>query len=278
MNKEIEQLIGEKIKSQQPLSGGCIGTSYKLQTTSEKLFFLKQYKKRGMTQAEAFGLQELQESGAVRVPKVFTHTDKYLILEYIESAPKVRNFQPLMGQQFAKLHKVKKGFFGLSEDNFLGESDQKNNKSNNWCNFFTENRLDFQISLAKRQGLADKSLLTTYQTLKEIIPQILVGSEEEPSLLHGDLWGGNYMVSELGEPVFIDPAIYYGHREADLAMTSLFGGFDSSFYDAYQKEYPLKEGWQKRQDLYKLYHILNHLNLFGQSYYSQALSLMHSYV
>ena len=134
------------------------------------------------------------------------------------------------------------------------------------------------MKLAEANGYGSAELSSTFSKLEDNFDIILNGSEEAPTLLHGDLWGGNYMVDSEGMPVLIDPAVYYGHREADLAMTQIFGGFSPEFYRAYHQEYPLKAGWEYRQNIYKLYHILNHLNLFGSGYYGQAIQLMKYYV
>ena len=140
------------------------------------------------------------------------------------------------------------------------------------------NRLEFQIKMAERNGFGSSELITLASALEKALPGLLEGSEEPPSVLHGDLWSGNFMVASTGEPVLIDPAVYYGHREADLGMTRLFGGFSEAFYNAYDDEYPLPEGHERRNGLYQLYHLLNHLNLFGMSYYGQSINVMRQYV
>ncbi|NWF49767.1 MAG: fructosamine kinase family protein, partial [Ignavibacteriaceae bacterium] len=148
----------------------------------------------------------------------------------------------------------------------------------NWTLFYFNKRILFQLQLAERFGNATEELRKAISKLEDKIEDIIKGSEEKPSLLHGDLWSGNYMVDENGNAVLIDPAVYYGHREADLGMTKLFGGFSSEFYRAYNETYPLEDGYEYRENIYKLYHVLNHLNLFGGGYYSQALSLIKYYV
>lgn len=278
MITDFEKITGEKIAHQNSIGGGCIGNSNKVTTESKNTYFVKFYSKTGVAQAEALGLRELEKAKAIKVPHVIGYSNNTLVLNYIESNRQTSNFQNKLGEKFATLHKYKGNKFGFIEDNFIGDSDQINNLSDNWIQFYTKNRLSFQIKLAKRNGLADNQLIDKFTKLKAIIPDILEKSEESPALLHGDLWGGNVMSDENGEPCLIDPAVYYGHREADLAMTKLFGGFSKEFYDSYNKTYPLKKGYQQRENLYKLYHILNHLNLFGRSYYGQAVSLMDSYL
>lgn len=278
MKSDFEKITGEKILNQNTLGGGCIGDSKKVTTELGNIFFIKQYRKSGVARAEAFGLQELEKAKAIRTPHVIGFTNHTLVLNHIDSAPQRRNFQEKLGNQFANLHKYIGPKFGFYENNFIGDSDQINSLHDKWVNFYRENRLNFQIKLATKNGYADRQLKEKFNKLNDIIPEILEGSEEKPSLLHGDLWGGNVMSDEKGNPCIIDPAVYYGHREADLAMTKLFGGFSSEFYKSYNQTYPLKDGYIKRENIYKLYHVLNHLNLFGRSYYGQAISLIDSYL
>jgi fructosamine-3-kinase len=155
----------------------------------------------------------------------------------------------------------------------LAEEEEKND----WATFYFNKRLLYQYDLADKNGFVDSTFKSLFLNLKSCLPEVLDGSEEVPSLLHGDLWGGNFMVDSKGAPVLIDPAVYYGHREAEMAMTNLFGGFDPDFYEAYNTEWPLKPGYQQREAVYTLYHVLNHLNLFGSAYRSQTLALLKQY-
>ncbi len=278
MISDFEKITGEKINNKSSLGGGCIGDSNKVTTTDGNTYFVKSYKKNGVAKAEATGLKELEKARAIKVPRVIGYTENTLVLNHIESHGQTKYFQKKLGQQFANLHKYKSSKYGFSENNFIGDSDQKNNYSDDWIFFYTENRLKFQIKMAQKNGYADRHLKDKFSKLEFLIPKILKGSEEEPSLLHGDLWGGNVMSDENGDPCLIDPAVYYGHREADLAMTKLFGGFSMDFYKSYNETFPLKPGYLQRENLYKLYHILNHLNLFGRIYYGQAISLIDSYL
>lgn len=278
MNFDFEKITGERISQKSSLGGGCIGDSQKVMTENGNFYFVKHYRKSNVARAEALGLKELNKAKAIRVPEVIGYSENTLVLNLINSNGQSRDFQKKLGIQFANLHKFHNEEFGFYEDNFIGDNDQKNNFSKDWNTFYTENRLGFQMKLAQRNGYADSQLKTKFEKLRSRIPEILSRSEEPPSLLHGDLWGGNVMSDEKGDPCLIDPAVYYGHREADLAMTKLFGGFSSEFYNSYDSTFPLKKGYKERENLYKLYHILNHLNLFGRSYYSQAISLMSYYV
>ena len=186
-----------------------------------------------------------------------------------------------LGRQLAKLHSFRGEKFGFVEDNYLGDSPQSNLTStagkDNWAIFFAGNRLHFQAELAEKKGYATPEIRGLLEVLIEKIPDLLSGTEEKPSLLHGDLWCGNYLIDVDGRPWLIDPAVYYGHREADLAMTSLFGGFTKTFYSAYESAFPLVPGYPEREPLYQLYHLLNHLNLFGTGYYGQVLSILKRY-
>jgi len=278
INKKLEEELFQKVVSSIPLGGGCIGNALKVETENGNNYFVKQYDIKKMHHAEANGLNELKTTNSIRIPRVLKVNDDFLILEFIESATAVNNFSEKFGNQFAQMHKTTGTQYGYFEDNFIGSSDQINIPQNdNWAEFFLENRIIYQFRLAEKNGYAAEELKNGIKLIEKSIEKILEGSEESPTLLHGDLWGGNFITDQRGNPCLIDPAVYYGHREADLAMTKLFGGFDSIFYSAYMEEYPLKDGWEHRENIYKLYHILNHLNLFGSGYYSQAISLINTY-
>lgn len=269
----------EDVKSVRRVSGGSIADTRYAECKSGKKYFIKSYGIGSkVPKNEKNGLIEIARSREIRVPEVLFLDEQYLVLEYIEEGGRKENFSEEFGRKFARLHKMQSDKYGFYEDNYIGSSTQINSYMTSWIKFFIRNRLDFQITLLERKGAVDQNFLKYYSQLVQRIPQLIEGTEELPSLLHGDLWRGNFLIDINGEPVLIDPAVYYGHREADLAMTKLFGGFDAKFYGAYNEEYPLKPGWKERQDLYMLYHVLNHLNLFGQSYYSQALSIIKKYL
>jgi fructosamine-3-kinase len=231
-----------------------------------------------MFEKEANGLRELASANVIRVPEVIHTSEDCLILEYIESGSKRKDFFEYFGHRLALLHQQSAEEFGFFEDNFIGSTPQKNlpseEEKNNWPLFYWNKRILYQFRLAEKNGYADKTLTSLISNLESVLEEILSAGAEPPALLHGDLWGGNYMVDESGSPVLIDPAVYYGHREADLAMTKLFGGFSEEFYRAYQQTYPLKAGASEREPAYLLYHVLNHLNLFGPGYYGQAIQLL----
>jgi protein-ribulosamine 3-kinase len=277
---KLEEIIGESISSESTVGGGSIADSRIITTHSGKKLFLKQGFSNNMFANEANGLKELERANVIRIPHVIAVGKEYLILEHIEQGPRKQNFFKDFGHRFALLHQVNSEKFGFFENNFIGSTPQKNTpegkEANDWSAFYWNKRLMFQFKLAESNGFANKQLRTLFADLENIYAQIIHGSEEPPALLHGDLWSGNYLSDESGNPVLIDPAVYYGHREADLAMTKLFGGFSSSFYETYNKAFPLKEGFEKREPLYLLYHVLNHMNLFGEIYRSQAVRLLES--
>ena len=231
---------------------------------------------------EAIGLNELAKANTLRVPKVISFSEDTILLEFILTGNKNKNFFEEFGRDFAEMHKFTSEAFGFFEDNYIGSNPQKNipdeNEKSSWSNFYFNKRILYQVQLAEKLGNSTSELRKLVTRLEGRIEKILGVNDEKPSLLHGDLWGGNYMVDENGSAGIIDPAVYYGHREADLGMTRLFGGFSSEFYESYNEIFPLKEGSEYRENIYKLYHVLNHLNLFGGSYYSQAISLIKFYI
>ncbi|WP_016777179.1 fructosamine kinase family protein [Anaerophaga thermohalophila] len=279
MNKQqLEQLLGEDLTGMSSVGGGCIADSQVITTRSGRKFFLKQGFSNGMFRKEANGLKELARPGVIKVPDVIDCGDDYLILEHIEQGSKKKDFFEDLGHKLALLHRFEGEHFGFFEDNFIGSTPQENipseDEAHNWPLFYWNKRLMFQFRLAEKNGYADNTMQHLFALLEKVYEKILEGSEEAPSLMHGDLWGGNYMSDIKGNPVLIDPAVYYGHREADLAMTKLFGGFSAAFYRAYEETWPLQEGASERESIYLLYHVMNHLNLFGTGYYSQAIRLL----
>jgi fructosamine-3-kinase len=285
MNREltskISQSLGENFTVVSGAGGGSIADSNIIETDSGKRFFLKTGYTGTMFLNEANGLKELRKAECITVPEVIASDRQFLILELIVPGRRQNDFDTVFGRQFAQLHKYTSETFGFYEDNFIGATPQKNipsgQEKHNWTEFYFNKRLLFQYHLAEKNGYATPELRSAFKIIEKNIVKILNGSEEPPSLLHGDLWSGNYITGKNGEPVLIDPAVYYGHREADLAMTYLFGGFGTEFYRSYNETYPLKENWEHRLNIYKLYHVLNHLNLFGMGYYSQAVRLMEYY-
>jgi fructosamine-3-kinase len=202
----------------------------------------------------------------IRAPEVIRLTEDFLILEFIPTAINPpSDFWSKLGRQLANLHAYSQKIPGFHQDNFIGRSPQKNHSTANWKEFFWQSRLLPQWEMATHRGIPNTTKLL-WQQLESLWPAPLEGSSAQASLLHGDLWSGNVLVSNNGEPVVIDPAVYYGDAEADLSLTYLFGGFSAAFYKAYHEIRPKSEGFARRQKVYQLYHLLNHFNLFGKSY------------
>jgi fructosamine-3-kinase len=225
-------------------------------------------------EAEAEGLRALATTGAVRVPEVFASGrcggTSYLVLEFLELSKS--RCGGALGTALARLHRVEGRTFGWHRDNTIGLNPQRNGSSGDWVDFWRERRLQPQLALAAGNGFRG-SLQELGARVAARLPVLFDDYRPLPSLLHGDLWGGNWGCLEGGAPVVFDPATYYGDRETDLAMTELFGGFPREFYDAYAAEWPLDPGYARRRPLYQLYHVLNHLNLFGGTYLAQAVDL-----
>lgn len=285
LSARIRELFGNdsRVSSRRGLGGGCINNAEEYALSGGEKLFVKRNRSShsGLFAAEAAGLEALAVSGGPRVPGVLGFhddgADQILILEFISPGVKGRDFWELFGRQMAILHRAgtDKGF-GFDGDNHIGATEQRNGWMPTWLEFFARRRIGFQLELAISRGRMDTGTAGECEKFISRIPEILI-EPEMPSLLHGDLWGGNYMIGDRGEPVLIDPAVYYGHREADLAMTELFGGFNPSFYSAYNEAYPLKSGYRRRRDAYNLYHMLNHLNLFGASYLGSVQAILRRY-
>jgi len=261
-----------------PLAGGDINSAYRLQG-AERTYFVKLNRSDllSMFEAEQAGLEEMAASKTVRVPAAIVsgavETHSFLVLENLEFGPSTKSSDRLLGQQLAHMHRLQQPYFGWHRDNTIGSTQQPNDKSTDWLSFWRDQRLGFQLKLADKNGYAGR-LQDTGERLLFGMHGLFAGYQPKASLLHGDLWGGNAAVDKLGNPVIFDPACYYGDREADLAMTELFGGFGRDFYAAYQESYPLDRNYAVRKSFYNLYHILNHLNLFGGGYLRQAENVM----
>ena len=285
LRTHLRRLFGDdgELVADRPVAGGCIHEARLLRLSGGREVFLKSHASPppGIFTAEAAGLRALGEAGVLRVPEVLAVVDdgpdgsSFLLLEAVTVGPTRTGFFEAFGAALARLHVAAQGSaWGFEHDNFLGATPQPNGFLASWPAFWAERRLGFQIDLARRRGLSDPELDDAVDRLLHRLPALLGGVDEAPALLHGDLWSGNYMVDDKGRPVLIDPATYYGHREAELAMCRLFGGFPSSFYAAYTEEGPLAPGHPERGRVYELYHLLNHLNLFGRSYRASCLSCL----
>jgi len=267
--------------NQSVVAGGDINDAYRIEGQCGRHFFLKLNRrgKQDMFAAEAEGLVELALAKVMRIPIAIcygeTKQHAYLVLEHIEFGSVSATSDSLLGEQLANLHRFNSNGrgYGWHRNNTIGATPQLNDWSNHWLDFLGEQRLAYQLDLARRNGMS-KSVLDKGQHLLDGLAFYFESYTPEPSLLHGDLWAGNAGVDKKGQPVIYDPAVYYGDRESDIAMTELFGGFSSHFYKAYEQVWPLDSGYSRRRDLYRLYHILNHFNLFGGGYASQSSSLL----
>ncbi len=262
------------ITHQQNVGGGCINSAYRV-SDGERAFFVKLNRadKLSMFEAEFAGLEELAQADAVRVPGPICtgslQNECYLVLEYLSLGHSTSTSSRQLGHDLAQLHHTQQSQFGWHRDNTIGSTPQINQWEDDWSLFWQRHRLGFQLDLAEKRG-APRKLLDRGRKLMEQLSHFFSDYQPVPSLLHGDLWGGNWSADDSGNPVIFDPAIYYGDREADIAMTELFGGFSSDFYAAYREAWPIDPGYSERRDLYNLYHILNHFNLFGGGYSGQA--------
>ena len=274
----ISELSGSPFSPAAPqhLGGGCINTALRLSDGGQSWFVKTNDAGRlAMFEAEAAGLNAMADTGTIRVPRALctgTHgRHAYIVMEYIEPGPAGREGQRLAGERLAAMHRHTAPRFGWERDNTIGATHQPNDWRDDWIDFWREQRLGFQLELVGRNGYS--SLQREGEKLLDRFG-VLIDHDPAPSLLHGDLWGGNISYDSEGQPVIFDPAVYYGDREADLAMTELFGGFGSAFHDAYREAWPLDPGYETRKTLYNLYHILNHTNLFGGGYASQAQTMI----
>lgn len=309
---ELDELIGEALREagddtplreRASVGGGSISQALRLRTDGGAyLLKLGGREQPGFFAAEARGLRQLAATGAVRVPAVLAYRDArpdanrrpttdeegtvssfvegFILLEWLAPPPRADRSRAgeALGTALAALHRATAAAYGNDHDNYIGASPQPNGWMPSWKSFFAERRLRFQADLARRNGLLVGSRARRLERLIERIDTWIDEAAVRPALLHGDLWGGNFIVGPGGAPALIDPAAYYGDREADLAFTTLFGGFPESFYAAYAAAWPLPAGWQARRDLYNLYHLLNHLNLFGEGYGAQVDATLARYV
>ena len=287
----LRDCFGEDIKiiKRSYVGGGDINEACCLTLSNGKAVFVKSNTpaNKGFFDAEEAGIEAIASTGTVKTPKLICKgTDKagncsFLMMEMIEAGKKIKDFWEVFGRELAAMHLSEtagytvSGRFGFKGDNYIGASKQINDGRDTWISFFRECRLEPQIRMA--ESYFDSGMMKSMVKLLDRLSDILV-EPEKPSLLHGDLWSGNYIIGNDGKAWLIDPAVYVGHAEADLAMTGLFGRFSDDFYGAYREINPLQDGYGGRRDLYNLYHMLNHLNLFGYSYYSAVSGIVRRYV
>ncbi len=288
LSKTIQEIYGSgvTVTDKRSVHGGDINESFVLMLSNGQKVFVKQNtgKAHDFFEAEAKGLLCIAQTKTIDCAKVIATGEEgetsFLLLEYIESGSRSTSFWETFGAELAEFHKAdtkeftSNGTFGLSFDNYIGATRQINNGCSSWIDFYRTKRLEVQFKMA--WDCFDANDRKRIQNLLDNLDKYLT-EPTRPSLLHGDLWGGNFMVSQDGQPVLIDPAVFVGHAEADIAMTQLFGGFAPQFYDAYKSVNPIERGYSDRRDLYNLYHLLNHLNLFGGSYLMSVLGIVRRY-
>lgn len=277
---DIESATGKHLQNANitSIGGGCINSAFRVDN-GDASYFIKVNSPHldSMFEAEAHGLQEMRATDSIRVPEVICYGvgdgHSYLALEYVPLGSMRGRAYSLMGEQLAQMHMAPQPYFGWHMDNTIGSTQQINDRRDDWLTFWQQERIGQQLRFAAGNGFGGR-LQNQGEKLLADMDKLLDCHSPQPALLHGDLWGGNAAADDLGNPVIFDPACYYGDREADLAMTELFGGFGSDFFAAYNATYPVDSGYQMRKTLYNLYHIINHLNLFGSGYLGQAESMI----
>ncbi|MDG3582399.1 fructosamine kinase family protein [Galbibacter pacificus] len=260
------------------LSGGDINEVYKISidTNNYVVKINSAEKFPEMFEKEAAGLNALRATNSIRIPKVMDYANVgdflFIMMEYIETGRKKDVFWLDFGHKLAHLHKNPAPYFGFVCDNYIGSLHQQNNKQINAVDFYIEERIEPQIKLATEKGFSFKNIDSFYTNLKSLLPN------EAPSLIHGDLWNGNYLVDKHGNPCLIDPAVCYAPREMDISMMHLFGGFDQMLFNAYNEIFPLQPNWEDRLELWQLYYLLVHLNIFGVGYYQSTERILRKYL
>ncbi|MBI3778591.1 MAG: fructosamine kinase family protein [Gammaproteobacteria bacterium] len=277
--QHISEASGDSFvaRSQRTVGGGCINRATVLDNGKRRYFVkLNDAARLSMFEAEAEGLKDIARTRSVRVPEPLcwgvAHDQAFIVLEYLDLADTDSLSLEKLGTHLAQMHRATRDQFGWRMDNTIGSTPQINSPASDWLTFWRQRRLGYQLTLAARNGhpFGDKG-----ERLMAELNEFFRDYHPAPSLLHGDLWSGNIGATEQ-RPVIFDPAVYYGDREADLAMTELFGGFSARFYQAYREAWPLDPGYKTRKTLYNLYHILNHFNLFGGGYGAQAERMIDS--
>ena len=278
----VEEWLAEHgfgtVSSSHGVGGGCINNGTRLITSTGNRFFLKTnaHCPPDMFACEVAGLRALNVTGGPRVPEPFLSGPDFLLMEDLSPSQKSRDYWETFGRQLALMHSHTGERFGFEGDNYIGSTTQPNPWMEDGYQFYRENRLDFQVKLAVHKGLLNTSGADAVMSISGRLPELV--PDQPASIIHGDLWSGNSISDANGQPAMIDPAAYYGWAEADLAMMVLFGAPGSQFWPAYQEVHPLEIGWRERFDLYNLYHLLNHLNLFGPSYHGQVMRTVRQFV
>ena len=272
LREAVGEALGAAVRDARALGGGDINDAWRVTLADGAAVFVKTNEgaPADMFAVEARGLAWLAEAppvrdGTLRVPEVLAVGERFLPLELLESGPRVADFDARLGRGLAALHRAAPAGFGLDHANYIGRLPQSNAPAEDWATFYRRERLEPQLAMATEKGLLSAGLRRRFDALFAALPE-RVGPAEAPARLHGDLWGGNLHVDAAGGPALIDPAVYGGHREMDLAMMRLFGGFGRRVFDAYAEAWPLAPGHEARVPLYQLYPLLVHVNLFGGGY------------
>ena len=291
MNKQVRDLLKNvyaqsvEIQSSRFIGGGCINQTQAVTLSNGETVFLKynDHPPEDMFEKEALGLNLMRQAeNGPRIPKVIALPEgpnpHFLIIEYIEEGNSGNGYYERFAQSLAAMHRTTQERYGLDHDNFIGSTKQINTPEADALTFFREHRLRFQQKLARERGLLPVKTDKKMDQLCDQLDQQLDLSGERPALVHGDLWSGNTFPDNAGNSCLVDPAVHFGLRETDLAMTELFGRLPQTFYDAYQEAFPKNPGYEERKPIYNLYHLLNHLNLFGGSYLASVESTVNTYV
>jgi fructosamine-3-kinase len=279
LRSALEASVGP-IRSITPVGGGDINEAARVETQDARYFVKWNFRPRPrMFEAEALGLNLLASAGALHIPRVIAVIEQpaALVLDWIDLGSNKMASAEALGRGLARQHRSTAQTYGLDHDNYIGSNPQHNAPARSWIEFYRDQRLGVQRDLAQRNGILTPDRARRLGRVMDHLAQWIDDRRVVPSLLHGDLWGGNYLIDAQGQPVLIDPAVYYGDREAEIAFTELFGGFGARFYAAYDEAWPLDRGYADRRDLYNLYHLLNHLNLFGEGYGGSVDAILRRY-
>lgn len=275
---QMELGLKHKITNVSPVGGGSINHTYRI-TAQKDSFFAKvndAHLYPGMFKAEAKGLELLRKNSVFRIPEVHLATvfqdQAILVLEFLKTASTSKDMSRQFGAGLAEMHRKTSTTFGLKHNNFIGSLPQSNAMHKSWTDFFVNERLEPQVKMARESKLATTSMCMAMERLYHRLASVF--PEEPPAFLHGDLWSGNYMVGPNGHASLFDPAVYYGHREMDIGMTKLFGGFEKEFYESYHQAYPLEADWKDRTNVANLYPLLVHVNLFGGQYLAEVKQIL----
>lgn len=265
MQEWVQDTLQEKIIDTRPLSGVGVAKGF-IVSTPTTTAVVKTYDNPVIVQGEIAGLRTIQESNSFQTPNILAHSQNSLLLEFIEHGEPLEVYWLRFAKKLHQMHQNTSSTYGFSQTTFCGHTPQDNETTSDWADFFTRCRLEFLINKIQLDRLTE-----VFDQKKEKITNILSAVKEAPSLVHGDLWGGNHICNTSQIPYLIDPSVYYGHRETDVAMMKLFGGFHETTFRNYNELWPLEKGWEEREKIYQLYHILNHAFLFGGHYIQSSI-------